>query len=136
MFRMLATVLVSMLIIYITGCGDDEVEVGIQEDVAAKFLYARPPIGSPIGPNTSIFLVFDNMPTDVTSSVGNVRVITSSIGIVRIDDISEAKIQITGPFGLGPLELTVTWADGTVKLFYTVTAPCVGEDTRENTGCD
>ena len=75
----------------------------------ATFITASPPTGL-IPVNSSITVVFDNKPTDVTVSAGTVRV--------------AGKIaMITGPFPLGPLALTVTWADGALTFNYTVTAP-------------
>ena len=75
----------------------------------ATFVSATPP-GGEIGANGSITVTFDNAPTDVTVSAGTVTVAGKSA-------------TITGPFTPGPLALTITWADGTQALTYTVTAP-------------
>ena len=75
----------------------------------ANFIMISPPTGL-IAANSSITVVFDNKLTEVTVSAGTVRV--------------AGKIaMITGPFPLGPLALTVTWADGALTFNYTVTAP-------------
>ncbi len=120
MFRILFILIAGLFTVYVAGCGDDAVEVEVEEDVGENYVYAIPPIGSTIAPNDSIFLVFESMPTDVKSDLGNVRAITSSIGVVQIDDISAPKIQITGPFELGSLDLTVSWSGGSQKLDYVV----------------
>lgn len=102
--------LVSFLAISIlAGCG-----AGDTTDEAASpsayFVSATPPSGSEIAANGSIILTFDNPPTDVTSSVG----VATTAG---------KNVTVAGPFRLGSLNLTVTWADGTQTITYTVTSP-------------
>ena len=75
----------------------------------AAFVSAAPPGGN-ISANGSIAVTFDNAPADVTVSAGTVTV-------------AGRTATITGPFTPGPLALTITWADGTQALNYTVTAP-------------
>ena len=75
----------------------------------AAFVSAAPP-GGEIAANGSITVTFDNAPADVTVSAGTVTVAGKSA-------------TITGPFTPGALALTITWADGTQALNYTVTAP-------------
>ena len=70
----------------------------------------EPAADSEITPNDSITLTFDHPPEDVTVSDG-VEIITDNI------------VTITGPFTPGTLELTVTWADGSVEFTYTVIEP-------------
>ena len=74
-----------------------------------RFISATPP-GGEIAANGTITVTFDNAPADVTVSAGTVIVAGKTATIV-------------GPFTLGPLALTITWADGTQTLNYTVTAP-------------
>ena len=75
----------------------------------AAFVSAIPPSGQ-ISVNGAITVAFDNAPADVKVSAGTVTV--------------AGKIAtIAGPFTPGPLALTITWADGTQALNYTVTAP-------------
>ena len=75
----------------------------------ANFVSAAPPNGSEIAANASITLTFDNAPADVTVSVG----VATAAG---------KTVTVAGPFTPGPLSLTITWADGTRTLTYTVTA--------------
>lgn len=71
MFRVLTTLIASLLAVYIGGCGPDEAEIEIQEDVPVNFVSVIPPSGTTIAANATLTLVFDNNPTDVKSSVGN-----------------------------------------------------------------
>ena len=92
---------------FLIGCGgDDENE---EEAPPANFVSAAPP-GGEIAANGSITVTFDNAPADVTVSAGTVTV-------------AGKTATIAGPFTPGPLALTITWADGTQALNYTVTAP-------------
>ena len=90
------------------GCGDDGIPIYGYE---ARFVSATPP-GGDIPANGTITVTFDNAPApaDVTVSVGTVTV-------------AGKTATIAGPFTPGPLTLTITWADGTQALNYTVTAP-------------
>ena len=115
LFRVLTILVTSMLIAYITSCGDDDVEIEIQEDVVANFVSVIPPSGDTIASNTTLTLAFDNTPIDFKSSIGNVTV-------------AGKTVSIKGPFKSDHLEITITWADGTIQLFYTVSAPCAVED--------
>ena len=95
---------VSMLI----GCGSGD-DIVTDEPVSANFVSATP-AGGEIAANGTITVTFDNPPLDVKVSAGTVTVV--------------GKIAtITGPFALGPLGLTINWADGTRTLNYTVTSP-------------
>ena len=76
---------------------------------SAHFVSASPP-GGEIPHNATIVVTFDNAPTDVTVSAGTVTV-------------TGKTATIAGPFTPGPLALTITWADGTQALNYTVIAP-------------
>ena len=95
----------------LVGCGgDDDSDPGMDEPVPANFVSAVPP-GGEIAANGSITVTFDNPPVDVTVSHGVVTVASKTA-------------TIAGPFTPGPLPLTITWADGTQTLDFTVTAPC------------
>ena len=109
MFRTLALLMAALLAVYVIGCGggDDEEET---EAAPAAFQSANPPAGSEVAANGTITVTFDNAPADVTVSPGAVTV-------------AGKTATITGPFTPGPLALTITWADGSQTLNYTVTAP-------------
>ncbi len=109
MFRTFALLLAALFAMsLIVGCGGDDDDSG-DEPVPANFVSATPP-GGEVAANGSITVTFDNAPADVTVSAGTVTVAGKSA-------------TITGPFTPGPLALTITWADGTQALNYTVTAP-------------
>ncbi len=108
LFRTFALLLAGLFAIsMLVGCGGDD-DGGEEEVVAASFVSATPPSGSEIAANASITLTFDNTPADVTSSAGNATA-------------AGKNVTVAGPFTTGPLSLTITWADGTETLTYTVT---------------
>ena len=76
----------------------------------ADFMSAEPESGSELIPNDSITLTFNHPPEDVTVSEG-------------VATITDDTVTITGPFTAGTLELTITWADGSEVLTYTVRQP-------------
>ena len=76
----------------------------------SRFVSARPASGSEILPKAVIMLTFDKAPTNVAVRPG-------------VATPSGKTVSVWGPFIPGPLNLTVTWADGTQTLTYTVTAP-------------
>ncbi len=76
----------------------------------AAFVSANPAVQSKIAVDDTITFTFDNPPEDVTVSPGTARTIGK-------------RVRITGPFDPGVLALTVTWADGSRTLTYTVLAP-------------
>jgi len=76
----------------------------------ATFVSANPAIRSQIAVDDTITLTFDNPPDDLTVSDGRARIIGK-------------RVRITGPFDPGALALTVTWADGSETLNYTVRVP-------------
>lgn len=102
MFRILATLIVGLLTVYISSCGTDEIE----EEMPVNFVSATPP-GGEIAANASINLTFDNTPTGVTSTIGNVTVVGKTV-------------VIDGPFNPGDLDLTVTWVGGSKELKFHV----------------
>ena len=107
MFRTFALLLAALFAMsLIVGCsgGDDD---SSDEPVPANFVSATPP-GGEIAANGSITVTFDNAPADVTVSAGTVTVAGKTATIVG------------PPFPEGPLALTITWADGTQALNYTV----------------
>ena len=111
LFRTLALLLASLLAIsMLVGCGGDDDTVE-EKVVPANFVAASPSSGSDIAANGIITLTFDNAPADVTVSVGAVVP-------------SGKTVTVSGPFTPGRLNLTVSWADGTQTLTYTVAAPC------------
>ena len=108
-FRTLALLMAGLLAVYMIGCGGDE-EEDDGEAAPAAFVSANPPNGSEIASNGSITVTFDNAPADVTVTDG----VASPAG---------KTVTINGPFTPGALSLTITWADGSQTLTYTVTAP-------------
>ncbi len=102
--------LVSLLAISIfAGCRADDT-TDEEASPPAYFVSATPPSGSEIAANGSITLTFDNPLADVRTNIG----VATAAG---------KNVTVSGPFRLGPLNLTVTWADGTQTLTYTVTSP-------------
>ena len=71
------------------------------------FVSVDPAVDAEITVNDTITLTFDNPPEDVTVSEG-------------VAKITDNTVTITGPFTPGKLVLTVTWADGSQTLDYTV----------------
>lgn len=110
MFRTFALLLAALFALsLIVGCGGDD-ETEEEEAAPAAFQSASPAGGSTIAANASITVTFDNPPGDgVTASAGTVSAVAGR------------SATITGPFPTGALALTVTWADGTHTLNYTVT---------------
>ena len=94
-----------VLLISLTGCGEDAVE----ED-PVEFLQAIPASGSEIQTDATIIASFDGTPTSVQVTGGKFSV-------------SGANVTITGPFTAGALNLVITWADGAASLAYNVKSP-------------
>ncbi|MCY3740594.1 MAG: hypothetical protein OXH00_06220 [Candidatus Poribacteria bacterium] len=90
------------------GCGGDD-ETVTDEPVPVNFVSASPS-GGQITTNATITVTFDNAPGDIMVNPGTAK-------------ITGKTAAITGPFKLGQLVLTITWADGTQALSYKVTAP-------------
>ena len=112
--------------VYIIGCGGDEIVT--PKDISTNFIAAFPPSGAVIVVNTPIILRFDNLPRDLTSNVGNIGPVTASRRSRHVNPDSP-EFQLTGPFLPGSLKVTITWADGSQKLRYVVTAVCADENT-------
>jgi hypothetical protein len=74
------------------------------------FVRANPADGSELAVDDTITLTFDSRPNDLTVNTGTAQVIAK-------------KVRITGPFDPGALALTITWADGSQTLTYTVATP-------------
>ena len=74
------------------------------------FVSANPVIDSQLDVDGTITLTFNDTPSDVTVSTGTPMII-------------DKTVKITGPFDPGSLALTVTWADGTETLNYTIRPP-------------
>lgn len=110
LFRSLVLLPIGLLTVSMfAGCGGDD---DTDEPALVNFVSATPP-GGDIAANGTIKVTFDNAPTDVIVTAGVVTVV--------------GKIAtIAGPFTSGPLPLTITWADGTQTLHYTVASPCCG----------
>ena len=74
------------------------------------FVRVDPVVDSEITVNDTITLTFDNPPEDVTVSEGT-------------PTVTDNTVTIAGPFTSGTLALTITWADGSETLNYTVRQP-------------
>ena len=85
------------------------------------FVSVEPASGSELIPNDTITLTFDNSPEDVTVSDG-------------VFTITDNTVTITGPFTPGTLALTITWADGSETLDYTIRQPAALESVAPATG--
>ena len=108
LFRSLVLLPIGLLAVSMfAGCGGDD---DIDEPLLVNFVSATP-AGGDIAAKETITVTFDNAPVDVTVTAGTVTV-------------AGKTATITGPFTPGPLELTITWADGTQTLHYTVASPC------------
>ncbi|RKU27803.1 hypothetical protein C6499_11250 [Candidatus Poribacteria bacterium] len=105
LFGLIGLALVCFSAIYIMSCGTREEgdEVGPVELVRAE-----PSTGSTIDANSTITVIFDAVPGNVTVNVGVVKT-------------SGTTVIISGPFTPGSLALKITWADGVQTLNYTVT---------------
>ena len=73
----------------------------------AAFVSADPAANAKLAVDDTITLTFDNPPEDVTASTGDATV-------------TDKTVEVTGPFDPGALALTITWADGTQTLNYTI----------------
>ena len=108
LFRTFALLLAALFALsLIVGCGGDSEE---EEEAAAAAFVSASPAGGDLAANGTVTVTFDNAPADVTASAGVVTV-------------AGKTATIAGPFTPGALALTITWADGTQTLNYTVTAP-------------
>ena len=72
-----------------------------------KFVSANPPSGSTLRSEATLSVLFDGIPKNLTVSPG-------------VAMVSGQTATISGPFPLGELRLSLTWADGTHTLLYTV----------------
>ena len=109
LFRNLVLLLGGLLAVSVlASCGGDDDTV-TDEPVPVNFVSVIPSSGL-IAVNGTITAIFDNTPGDVIVSTGTVK-------------IAGKTVAITGPFTLGKLALTITWADGTKVLNYVVIGP-------------
>ena len=125
LFRTLAIVMAALLSVYMIGCGgDDDDDTGTTD---AAFESATPASGSELAANAEIKLTFSSDPGAVEVSAGTVTG-------------SGKNRTVKGPFDVGTLTLTVTWANGGAdgtSLTYTVvaadeTAPKLVSSSPEN----
>ena len=84
---------------------------------SAAFVSANPVGTSKLSVDDTITLTFDNPPENVTVSTGDATV-------------TDKTVEIMGPFNPGALALTVTWADGTQTLNYTIRPPAAFVSTN------
>ena len=102
-----------VLMIGLTGCGEDAVE----ED-PVEFVQAIPATGSEIQQDATIIVSFDGTPDGINVTGGKFSV-------------SGANVTITGPFTAGALSLTITWSDGAAALVYNVKAAADASEPSE-----
>ena len=95
---------------FIAGCGDDVEPPPSSAPTYSYFVSASPPSGSTIDPDATITVTFDAAPGAVTVNEGTVTT-------------AGQTVTIAGPFLAGALSLSITWADGSHALQYTVTPP-------------
>ena len=107
MLKILSIFIVLLILVHIIGCGADEDEAEVIENIPVNMVSVTPPGGEIVG-NATITLTFDNIPAGVTSTIGNAT-------------ISGKTVQITGPFKPGNLDFTVTWVGGSRELNFHVT---------------
>ena len=82
---------------------------------------AAPVAGSTIESEATLTLRFDGTPENVKVNTGTAR-------------ISGNTVTLTGPFTPGPLDLRVTWTDGSQTLQYTVRKPVAYVSTNPIAG--
>ena len=121
LFRTFSIVIVALLTAHIIGCESFNEE---EELPVVAFVSATPADGE-VPANGTITLSFDDALKDIT--------VQASTGKVGKTIISGKTVTINGPFTQGELALTITWADGTQTLNYTVAAPdpSLSPDTEE-----
>lgn len=114
MTKLLRTLSVLFMLLWIVGCGSDAIET--EEELAPATIVSVTPSSGWITANTDIVIVFDKLPTGPRVIYG----VTVSHG--TIEGIGK-EMTITGPFTPGSLALTITWPGGSRTLYYFVTAP-------------
>ena len=78
--------------------------------IPVAFVAASPPSGSEILTDASITVFFDGTPGNVAVTAGTAKT-------------TGQTVTISGPFEVGPLNLTITWSDGAHVLNYVVAIP-------------
>ena len=116
----------SLFAVYIIGCNapHDDVENQYLSPPTVLSVSATPQ-GGEITTNAIITITFANAPENVTVSAG-------------VATVSGKTVEVSGPFPIGPLALTIFWEEGTqvlksTVLNYTVVEPDTGD---EETGAD
>lgn len=97
------------LALTITWTGGSETLTYIVRPSVA-FVSVDPRADTELTVNDTIIFTFDNTPDEVTVSTGAATV-------------DGKTVKITGPFTPGPLNLTITWNDGSLTFTYTVAKP-------------
>ena len=100
---------VGPLNLIITWSGDARVlNYTVARPVA--FANAFPPNGSVIQRDDTISVVFDSVPANVAVTSGTAKTVGQTV-------------TVSGPFAVGPLNLTISWRGGASVLNYTVARP-------------
>ena len=85
------------------------------------FVSVNPSINSQLAVDNTITLTFDGTPEALTVSTGTATV-------------TDKTVTIEGPFEPGALALTITWADGSQTLNYTIKSPATFVRARPTSG--
>lgn len=102
----------------IVGCGRwNNMNIETESPDLVLFRSAIPSSGSTIEADATITVTFDGTPENVSVSQGEAKIAGSNV------------VELSGPYTLGELKLTLTWADGQNRtLTYTVESDTVIEN--------
>ena len=104
-FSSLVLVMLGVLSLSMGGFAREE-----EKPDPVKFISANPPNGSQIQPDATVSVVFDSVPVNVAVTPGTAKAVGQTM-------------TISGPFTVGPLDLTISWRGGARMLNYTVNDP-------------
>ncbi len=109
-FKRLSFLLLTVTCFLIAGCDFLEPTDSTVPSATVGFVSVDPPNGSTIEPDATITVTFDAFPGEVAVNQGTVT-------------MAGQTVSISGPFSVGPLSLSISWADGVQRLTYTVDDP-------------
>ena len=104
-FSSLVLVMLGVLSLSMGGCTREE-----EKPDPVKFILANPPNGSQIQPDATVSVIFDGMPVNAAVTAGTAKTVGQTV-------------TVSGPFAVGPLNLTISWRGGARMLNYTVNDP-------------
>ena len=102
-FSVSVLVIIGLVSVSMVGCDSDEVKPN-----PVNFIAADPPSGSTIHPDTTITVTFDDAPGKVIVNPGRATI------------SGRRTVEISGPFTVGALTITVSWGGASRMLNYTV----------------